>query len=97
MCTLLILEPLPVVSNQGIPFCATAAPVHKRSLAYAISVLGTLPNVSIYMDGAHATWLGWPDVSYSNSSLHKTRPALLLRASGLPLHFLGGYMPQRSN
>ncbi|QRV95364.1 glycoside hydrolase family 6 protein [Ceratobasidium sp. AG-Ba] len=50
-----------MVSNQGIPFCATAAPVQKRGLAYAISVLGTLPNVNLYLDGAHATWLGWPD------------------------------------
>ncbi|KAF8598772.1 cellulase CEL6B [Ceratobasidium sp. AG-I] len=56
-----VLEPDSVgnmVGNQGIPFCATAAPVHKRSLAYAISVLGVLPNVSLYLDGAHATWLG---------------------------------------
>ncbi|KAG8705371.1 hypothetical protein FRC09_002996, partial [Ceratobasidium sp. 395] len=59
-----VLEPDSIgnmVSNQGIPFCATAAPVQKRGLAYAISVLGTLPNVYLYLDGAHATWLGWPD------------------------------------
>ncbi|KAG8694610.1 hypothetical protein FRC08_008376 [Ceratobasidium sp. 394] len=60
----IVLEPDSIgnmVSNQAIPFCATAAPVQKRGLAYAISVLGALPNVSIYLDGAHATWLGWPD------------------------------------
>ncbi|KAG9081901.1 hypothetical protein FRC06_005336 [Ceratobasidium sp. 370] len=64
IATAIVLEPDSIgnmVSNQGIPFCATATPVQKRSLAYAISVLGVLPNVSIYLDGAHATWLGWPD------------------------------------
>lgn len=60
----IVLEPDSVgniITNQGIPFCATAAPVHKRGLAYAISVLGALKNVYLYLDGAHATWLGWPD------------------------------------
>ncbi|QRV85611.1 glycoside hydrolase family 6 protein [Ceratobasidium sp. AG-Ba] len=59
-----ILEPDSIgnlVSNQGIAFCASGAPVQKRSLAYAISILGALPTVSIYLDAAHATWLGWPD------------------------------------
>ncbi|KAG8740605.1 hypothetical protein FRC10_004107 [Ceratobasidium sp. 414] len=64
VATAIILEPDSVgnmVSNQAIAFCATATPVQKRSIAYAISVLGALPNVSLYLDGAHATWLGWPD------------------------------------
>lgn len=28
-------------------------------MAYAIAAL-QLPNVAIYLDGAHAAWLGWP-------------------------------------
>jgi cellulose 1,4-beta-cellobiosidase len=40
------------------PKCAEAEDVQKRSMAYAIAKL-QLPNVAIYLDGAHAGWLGW--------------------------------------
>ncbi|KAG8684925.1 hypothetical protein FRC11_011421, partial [Ceratobasidium sp. 423] len=42
------------------PKCGNAAPAHKRLLGLAVALL-QLPNVSLYLDGAHAGWLGWPD------------------------------------
>ncbi|CCA66672.1 probable cellulose 1,4-beta-cellobiosidase II precursor [Serendipita indica DSM 11827] len=48
-----------LVTNLSVPKCAAAADGQKRSLAYAIANL-QLPNVAIYVDGAHAGWLGWP-------------------------------------
>ncbi|KAG8716720.1 hypothetical protein FRC09_015323 [Ceratobasidium sp. 395] len=49
-----------LVTNLSVPKCGNAAPAHKRLLALAVAVLQR-PNVSIYLDGAHAGWLGWPD------------------------------------
>ncbi|CAE6383720.1 unnamed protein product [Rhizoctonia solani] len=49
-----------LVTNLAVPKCGNAAPAHKRLIGLAISLL-QLPNVSIYLDGAHAGWLGWPD------------------------------------
>jgi len=57
-----ILEPdsLPnLVTNLELPSCAAAADVYRRSVAYAITKL-SMPNVFIYLDAAHAGWLGWP-------------------------------------
>jgi cellulose 1,4-beta-cellobiosidase len=57
----LVLEPdsLPnMISNLGVEKCAVSQEVYIHSVAYAISKL-SLPNVSIYLDVAHAGWLGW--------------------------------------
>jgi cellulose 1,4-beta-cellobiosidase len=57
----IVLEPdsLPnLVSNMGQAKCAVSHDVYIHSVAYAVSKL-SLPNVSIYMDAAHAGWLGW--------------------------------------
>jgi cellulose 1,4-beta-cellobiosidase len=48
-----------IVSNQAVPKCSGAKDAQLRSLAYAIAAL-QLPNVALYLDGAHAAWLGWP-------------------------------------
>ncbi len=56
-----ILEPdsLPnVATNLDVPKCAASAELYKSSIAYAISKL-SLPNVFVYLDAAHAGWLGW--------------------------------------
>jgi cellulose 1,4-beta-cellobiosidase len=56
-----ILEPdsLPnVATNLSIPKCAAAEAVYRHSIAYAVKTLA-LPNVSLYLDAAHAGWLGW--------------------------------------
>lgn len=57
----IVLEPdsLPnIISNLGVEKCAVSQDVYINSIAYAISKL-SLPNVSIYLDAAHAGWLGW--------------------------------------
>lgn len=57
----IVLEPdsLPnMISNLGVEKCAVSQQVYLHSVAYAISKL-SLPNVSIYLDAAHAGWLGW--------------------------------------
>lgn len=48
-----------LVTNMQNPHCARAAEIYKRGIAYAIGKL-SLPNVFIYLEGAHAGWLGWP-------------------------------------
>ena len=60
--TALILEPDSLgnlVTNLEKPNCAVAEPIYKRAIAYAIAKL-SLPNAFIYVDAAHAGWLGWP-------------------------------------
>ena len=57
-----VLEPdsLPnLVTNAEVPTCAAAEQIYRRGIAYAITKL-SLPNVYIYLDAAHAGWLGWP-------------------------------------
>jgi cellulose 1,4-beta-cellobiosidase len=56
-----ILEPdsLPnIATNLSVEKCAKSEHVYRNSVAYAISKL-SLPNVSLYLDAAHAGWLGW--------------------------------------
>jgi cellulose 1,4-beta-cellobiosidase len=56
-----ILEPdsLPnIATNLNVPSCAAAERVYRDSIAYAIAKLA-LPNVFLYLDAAHAGWLGW--------------------------------------
>jgi len=47
-----------IVTNTRVPKCAAAAPVYQRSLAAAVRTLSR-PNVWLYLDVAHAGWLGW--------------------------------------
>jgi len=57
-----VLEPdslANIATNLGVERCAAAEPVYRRAIAYAIATL-SLPNVFIYLDAAHAGWLGWP-------------------------------------
>ena len=56
-----ILEPdsLPnLATNMNLPTCTEARSAYVELTAYGIRKLG-LPNVSIYLDAAHAGWLGW--------------------------------------
>jgi cellulose 1,4-beta-cellobiosidase len=56
-----ILEPdslANIATNLGQEKCAQSEAVYRRSVAYAITKL-SLPNVYIYLDAAHAGWLGW--------------------------------------
>jgi cellulose 1,4-beta-cellobiosidase len=56
-----IIEPdsLPnLATNMNLPSCVGARQTYMESTAYAIQTLA-LPNVSLYLDAAHAGWLGW--------------------------------------
>lgn len=56
-----ILEPdsLPnLATNLNIPQCAKSEDVYRHSIAYAVASL-SLPHVFLYLDAAHAGWLGW--------------------------------------
>jgi len=58
----LVLEPdslANLVTNMENPVCQEAAGYYKRGIAYAITKL-SMPNVFLYLDAAHAGWLGWP-------------------------------------
>jgi cellulose 1,4-beta-cellobiosidase len=60
--TALIVEPdslANLVTNLEKPACAASEGIYKRSMAYAIAKL-SLPNAFLYVDAAHAGWLGWP-------------------------------------
>lgn len=58
-----ILEPdslANLATNLGMPKCAASKDAYMNSVAYAVSKL-YMPNVSVYLDAAHAGWLGWDD------------------------------------
>jgi cellulose 1,4-beta-cellobiosidase len=47
-----------LATNANIPRCAEADAAYRRSTAYAISKLA-MAHVDVYLDAAHAGWLGW--------------------------------------
>ncbi|KAF2677988.1 glycoside hydrolase family 6 protein [Lentithecium fluviatile CBS 122367] len=47
-----------MVTNMGVAKCSKAAPYYKDLTAYALKKLN-FDNVSMYLDGGHAGWLGW--------------------------------------
>lgn len=58
-----ILEPdslANLATNLGNRKCADSADAYLRSVAYAIAQLSQA-HVSVYLDAAHAGWLGWDD------------------------------------
>jgi len=69
----LILEPdsMPnVATNMNIPKCAASAVAYKHLLSYAVNSLA-MPNVSLYLDAAHAGWLGWDGNRAAIAKLYK--------------------------
>jgi cellulose 1,4-beta-cellobiosidase len=48
-----------IATNLDKPKCAASQAAYVHSTAYALRTL-TMTNVSLYMDAAHAGWLGWP-------------------------------------
>jgi cellulose 1,4-beta-cellobiosidase len=68
-----ILEPdsLPnLATNLSVKRCAESEDVYKNSVAYAISKL-SLPNVHVYLDAAHAGWLGWDGNRHAIAEIYK--------------------------
>ena len=58
----LVVEPdslANLATNLGVEKCAAAEPIYRRGIAYAVAKL-SLPNAFLYLDAAHAGWLGWP-------------------------------------
>ncbi|HEY5957182.1 MAG TPA: glycoside hydrolase family 6 protein [Polyangiaceae bacterium] len=47
-----------LATNMNVPKCAASDQVYRSSIAYAIQKLH-MPQVSTYLDAAHAGWLGW--------------------------------------
>jgi cellulose 1,4-beta-cellobiosidase len=68
-----ILEPdslSNLVTNLGNPRCQAAEGFYKRGIAYAITKL-SLPNVFVYLEAAHAGWLGFPKNIGRAAALYK--------------------------
>jgi cellulose 1,4-beta-cellobiosidase len=59
-----------LVTNLENPRCSAAEGIYKRGVAYAISKLSR-PNVFLYIDAAHAGWLGWPKNLVKSVPLYK--------------------------
>ncbi len=59
-----------LVTNLERPRCQTAEGIYKRGIAYAISKL-SLPNVFLYLEAAHAGWLGFPKNIDRAAALYK--------------------------
>lgn len=58
----LVIEPdslANMITNLGVQKCAQAAANYRELTIYAIKQLA-LPNVTMYLDGGHGGWLGWP-------------------------------------
>jgi cellulose 1,4-beta-cellobiosidase len=89
-----ILEPdslANMVTNMVIPKCAESADAYRRSIVYAIKRLA-LPNVSVYLDAAHAGWLGW---DINREKMTKVFKRVLEEAGGT--HMIRGFATNISN
>lgn len=89
-----ILEPdslANLATNLGVPQCAASQEAYMKSAAYAISKL-SLANVSIYLDAAHAGWLGWDG---NRSRIVNIFKQVLLMAGGI--HKIRGFATNVSN
>ncbi|HXN32279.1 MAG TPA: glycoside hydrolase family 6 protein [Polyangiaceae bacterium] len=76
-----VIEPdsLPnIATNLSVPKCAGAEPAYRHSVAYAVKTLA-MPNVSLYLDAAHAGWLGW---SKNREKISKIFSEVLAEAGG---------------
>jgi cellulose 1,4-beta-cellobiosidase len=49
-----------IATNLSVPHCAESEAAYRESVAYAIEQL-SMPHTFLYVDAAHAGWLGWPD------------------------------------
>ncbi|MDP9000230.1 MAG: glycoside hydrolase family 6 protein [Myxococcota bacterium] len=67
-----------LATNMNIPKCAAADPAYRHSIAYAVKTL-SMPNVSLYLDAAHAGWLGW---SKNREKIAKIFSEVLTEAGG---------------
>lgn len=90
----IILEPDSLgnmATNMAIPKCQKARPIYKNGVIYAIKQF-YLPNVSVYLDAAHAGWLGWDD---NRAKMAKVFKQVLSEAGGP--HMIRGFATNTSN
>lgn len=80
-----------LATNEGLPKCAAADAPYRRSIAYAIAKLAA-PNVDVYLDAAHAGWLGWGANRNKIATIYK---AVLGAAGGAAL--IRGFFTNVSN
>ena len=76
-----VVEPdsLPnIATNMSVAKCAAAESAYRHSIAYAVKSLA-MPNVSLYLDAAHAGWLGW---SKNREKISKIFSEVLAEAGG---------------
>ena len=76
-----VLEPdslANIATNTNVARCAAADGVYRRSIALAIQRL-SMPNVWLYLDAAHAGWLGW---SRNRAKIAQIYADVLSRAGG---------------
>ncbi len=70
----IVLEPDSLgnmATNMALPRCQEARAAYKNGIAYAIQRFH-LPNVSVYLDAAHAGWLGWDQNRTKIARIFKT-------------------------
>ncbi len=67
-----------VATNLNLAKCAAAEPIYRHSIATAVRELA-MPNVALYLDAAHAGWLGW---SGNRTKIVKIYADVLAEAGG---------------
>jgi len=70
----LVIEPdsLPnLATNLGDARCANTATQasYVEGIRYAVQSFASIPNVTVYLDGAHGGWLGWPNNANAFASI----------------------------
>jgi cellulose 1,4-beta-cellobiosidase len=80
-----------LATNMSLPKCQRARNVYRDGVVYAIKRFH-LPNVSVYLDAAHAGWLGWDDNRAKIAKIYKT----VLNEAGGP-HMIRGFATNVSN
>jgi len=80
-----------MTTNMTYPKCAASADAYRNSIVYAIKRLA-MPHVSLYLDAAHAGWLGW-DVNREKMARVFRR---VLDQAGGP-HMIRGFATNVSN
>ena len=90
----IVLEPDSLgnlATNMSLPKCQQAKSVYRNGIVYAIKSFN-LPNVSVYLDAAHAGWLGWDDNRAKIAKVFKT----VLNEAGGP-QMIRGFATNTSN
>jgi cellulose 1,4-beta-cellobiosidase len=89
-----VLEPdslANMATNMSIPKCQKARSVYKSGIVHALKSFA-LPNVSTYLDAAHAGWLGWDE---SRAKIGKIFKQVTSEAGGP--HMIRGFVTNVSN